>query len=338
MHHFQYRSGRLHCEAVALDTIADAVGTPCYVYSTATLTRHARVIAEAFEGLDALIAYSVKANGNLGVLATLAEAGCGADVVSAGEMQRALAAGIPAGRSVFSGVGKTRDEMQVALDAGIHQFNVESGAELAALSDVADGMGLKARWRCASIRTWPPAGTPTSPLARPATSSACPGPRRRGCMSMPSPWRASTWWASTCTSARRSGISRPCARPFARRWTSPRACGRRAMRSAGWTSGGGLGIPYAASDDPAPPSDYAAMIREVAGGHDLQLILEPGRVVAGNAGVLVTEALYLKPAPDRTFLIVDAGMNDLMRPALYDAHHDMLPLAEPADGRGAGGL
>ncbi|MEO1102027.1 MAG: diaminopimelate decarboxylase, partial [Pseudomonadota bacterium] len=144
MHHFNYKAGRLHCEDVSLDAIADEVGTPVYVYSTATLTRHARVIADVFSGMDCLIAYSVKANGNLAVLSTLAKAGCGADVVSAGEMQRAIAAGIPGDRIVFSGVGKTKDEMRAALEAGIHQFNVESAGELRALSAVATSMGRTA--------------------------------------------------------------------------------------------------------------------------------------------------------------------------------------------------
>ncbi len=330
MHHFDYKNGRLHCEDVSLDAIADKVGTPVYVYSTATLTRHARVIADVFAGMDCLIAYSVKANGNLAVLSTLARAGCGADVVSAGEMQRAMTAGVSADRIVFSGVGKTRDEMRAALEAGIHQFNVESAGELRALSSVATSMDKTAP---VALRVNPDVAAGGHPNISTGKSGDKFGV----------PWDDAP--ALYDEVARLPGVEAVGVDvhigsqigelgPMRAAFEKTVGLARR-LREAGHAIsridvGGGLGIPYAEGDAPAPPADYAAMIRDVIGDLDVQVILEPGRVIAGNAGVMVTEALYVKPSPDRTFLIVDAGMNDLMRPALYNAHHDILPLAEPA--------
>ncbi|MEM7766979.1 MAG: diaminopimelate decarboxylase [Pseudomonadota bacterium] len=331
MHHFTYRNGRLHCEDVDLSTLADEVGTPCYVYSTATLTRHARVIDEAFKDVPSLIAYSVKANGNLGVLATLANAGCGADVVSGGELQRALRAGMPAHRIVFSGVGKTRDEMGLALSAGIHQFNVESAGELEALSQVATAMNVAAP---IALRVNPDVaagGHPNISTGKAGDKFGIP-------------------WADADDlfghAARLPGISvrgvdvhigsqidalGPMRAAFEKTVGLARRLRERGMEIDRIDLGGGLGIPYTADDAPPPPAAYAEMIRQVIGDLPVQIILEPGRVIAGNAGVMLTEALYIKAAPDRTFLIVDAGMNDLMRPALYKAHHEVLPLQEPAE-------
>ncbi|MEO1787286.1 MAG: diaminopimelate decarboxylase [Pseudomonadota bacterium] len=329
MHHFDYKQGRLHCEAVDLTEIADRVGTPCYVYSTATLTRHVRVIAEAFQDVPCLLAFSVKANGNLGVLATLARAGCGADVVSGGELQRAMKAGIAASRIVFSGVGKTPDEMKLALRSGIHQFNVESAAELDALNGVAMELGLEAP---IALRVNPDVlagghpnistgksgdkfGVPWSDAeALFLHAHTLPGISVKGVdvhigsqIDALAPMRAA--FEKTMALARRLiGVGIPIERV---------------------DLGGGLAIPYTAGDAPASPADYAAMVREVIGDLPVEVILEPGRVIAGNAGVLLTETLYLKDAPDRTFLIVDAGMNDLMRPALYRAHHEVRPLFAP---------
>ena len=329
MHHFNYENGRLHCEGVNLHAVADAVGTPVYVYSTATLRRHAQVIAAAFEGMDCLIAYSVKANGNLAVLRTLAAEGCGADVVSGGELHRALAAGIPASRIVFSGVGKTRAEMALGLKHGIHQFNVESAAELMILSEVALSLGQVAP---VAIRVNPDiaaGGHPNISTGKAGDKfgvawadapelyhqiTALPGVRAVGV---------------DVHIGSQIGELEPMRKAFEKTIGLVKF-----LRDAGHELtridlGGGLGIPYKQSDSPAPPSDYAQMIREVTEGLGLQVILEPGRVIAGNAGVMISEALYHKPAPDRTFLIIDAGMNDLMRPALYQAHHDIVPLDEP---------
>lgn len=328
MHHFHYSLGALHCEDVALSTIADAVGTPVYVYSTATLTRHVRVIAEAFEGISSLIAYSVKANGNLAVLATLGREGAGADVVSGGELQRALAAGIPASRIVFSGVGKTRAEMALALDAGIHQFNVESAGELLALSEVAVRHGRKAP---IAIRVNPDIAAG----GHPNISTGKAGDK------FGVAWNEAE--AIYGEAARLPGIEvvgvdvhigsqigdlDPMRAAFERTVTLARRLREVGHPVSRIDVGGGLGIPYQPGDDPAPPSAYAEMIAETVGDSGLEVILEPGRVIAGNAGVLISEVLYTKRAPDRTFLIIDAGMNDLLRPALYGAHHEVWPLRE----------
>jgi diaminopimelate decarboxylase len=332
MHHFDYRDGRLHCEEVDLAKLADDVGTPCYVYSTATLRRHARVIAAAFEGQDCLIAFSVKANSNLAVLATLAEEGCGADVVSGGELQRALRAGIPASKIVFSGVGKTAREMELGLREGIHQFNVESAAELRLLSYVANGLGQQAP---IAIRVNPDVAAG----GHPNISTGKKGDK------FGVPWtEAEDLYAEAATlpGIRVVGVDVHIGSqigdlvPMRAAFEKVVGLAQR-LRAAGHDIaridvGGGLGIPYKQGDEPPPPSAYAAMIAEVSAGLGVQVILEPGRVIAGNAGVMLTTALYEKTAPDRSFLIVDAGMNDLMRPALYGAHHDIRPVKQAAPG------
>ncbi|MEL6568265.1 MAG: diaminopimelate decarboxylase [Pseudomonadota bacterium] len=334
MHHFSYSGGALSCEGVALAEIAESVGTPCYVYSTATLERHIRVIAEAVADIDCLIAYSVKANGNLAVLATLAAQGAGADVVSGGELMRARRAGIPTSKIVFSGVGKTRSEMELGLREGIYQFNVESLAELRVLSDVAVTMDKIAP---VAVRVNPDVAAGGHPnistgkagdkfgvawqdaSAIYAEAGALPGIQVVGVdvhigsqIGALEPMRAA--FEKTIDLAKRL-----------------RAEGHGIERI---DLGGGLGVPYAPGDAPASPADYAQMIRDVIGDFDVSLVLEPGRVIAANAGVLLTRALYTKDAPDRTFLILDAGMNDLMRPALYGAHHEIWPLAEALTGGG----
>jgi diaminopimelate decarboxylase len=332
MHHFNYSGGRLSCEGVSLDAIADAVGTPCYVYSTATLVRHARVLAEAFSGQKALMAYSVKANGNLAVLATLAGEGCGADVVSGGELLRARKAGIPASKIVFSGVGKTAEEMELALSQGIHQFNVESAAELRQLSQVAARIGKTAP---IALRVNPDVAAG----GHPNISTGKAGDK------FGVPWGEAE--ALYAEAARLPGIKAVGVdvhigsqigdiTPMRAAFEKVVALALR-LRGQGHDIrridvGGGLGIPYKDGDAPTPPSVYAAMIAEVTAGHGFEVILEPGRVIAGNAGVMLTTVVYEKQAPDRTFLILDAGMNDLIRPALYGAHHDLVPLAEPAAG------
>ncbi len=332
MHHFHYRDGRLYCEDVALADIADAVGTPVYVYSTATLVRHARVIQTAFTNTPCLIAYSVKANGNLGVLSTLAAQGCGADVVSGGELRRALTAGISPDRIVFSGVGKTRDEMVLALEAGIHQFNVESAAELEALSNTASDLGKTAP---IALRVNPD----VSAGGHPNISTGKAGDK------FGVPWaQAESLYdrASDLPGVDPVGVDvhigsqidalEPMEAAFAKTAALARRLRERGFNISRLDLGGGLGIPYTDDDNPAPPAEYAAMVARIVGDLPVQVILEPGRVIAGNAGVLITEALYTKNAPDRDFLIVDAGMNDLIRPALYGAHHEIRPLNEPAPG------
>ena len=330
MHHFNYDQGRLHCEGVDLNEVADQVGTPVYIYSTATLRRHARVIAAAFDGMDCLIAYSVKANGNLAVLKTLASEGCGADVVSGGELKRALAAGIPAERIVFSGVGKTRDEMALGLEHGIHQFNVESGAELMALSEVAAGLGKIAP---VALRVNPDVaagGHPNISTGKAGDKFGVPWTDAPGLYEQMKSLPGVKAVGVDVHIGSQIGELEPMRAAFEKTIGLVKTLRESGHDLTRIDLGGGLGIPYQASDNPAPPSDYAAMIHDVTKDLGLQVVLEPGRVIAGNAGVMVTEVLYHKPAPDRTFMIVDAGMNDLMRPALYQAHHDIVPVIEPA--------
>ena len=332
MHHFNYDKGELHCEGVSLARIADEVGTPCYVYSTATLVRHARVIAEAFKGQSCLIAYSVKANSNLAVLSTLANEGCGADVVSGGELQRALRAGIAPDKIVFSGVGKTAAEMELALRTGIHQFNIESLAEMRRLSEVAILTGHSAP---VAIRVNPDIAAG----GHPNISTGKKGDK------FGVPWNeaeAIYAEAATLPGLEVVGVDVHIGSQIGdlvpMRAAFEKVVGlTERLRAAGHDIrridlGGGLGIPYQTGDSPAPPADYAAMIAEVTAGLGIEVILEPGRVIAGNAGVLLSTVLYEKESDDQMFLIIDAGMNDLMRPALYDAHHDILPL----HARGAG--
>jgi len=332
MHHFHYVDGRLQCEGVDLSRIADEVGTPVYVYSTATFLRHAHVLKEAFSGQDVLIAYSVKANGNLAVLATLAAEGCGADVVSGGEMQRALKAGIPASRIVFSGVGKTGAEMKLALKAGIHQFNVESAGELQLLSAVATGLGVRAP---VALRVNPDVaagGHPNISTGKAGDKFGVPWADAEALYAEAGRLPGILVVGVDVHIGSQIGELAPMRAAFEKVVALALRLRQHGHAITRIDVGGGLAIPYREGDAPAPPAAYASMIAEVTAGHGFEVILEPGRLIAGNAGVLLTTALYEKEAPDRTFLIVDAGMNDLMRPALYAAHHDILPLVQPSAG------
>ena len=331
MDHFQYLNGRLHAEDVPLDAIAEAVGTPVYVYSTATLERHYRVFDDAMSGIDRLVCFAVKANSNLSVLRTLARLGCGADVVSGGELARALAAGIPAARIVFSGVGKTRDEMAEALAAGIHQFNVESEPELELLSAVATAAGRTAP---VALRINPDID------ARSHAKISTGGAETKFGIA----WkRARDVYAQAAALPGISvvgvdmhiGSQLTDLEPF-RAAFDRLAELVRMLRADGHPIdrvdlGGGLGIPYE-PDRPAPPppADYGAMVREIAGTLDCQVITEPGRLIAGNAGVLLSRVLYVKQGEERRFAVLDAAMNDLLRPAMYDAWHAIMPVAEAA--------
>lgn len=332
MNHFTYIDGVLHAEDVALTDIIASVGTPFYCYSSATLERHARVFARSLPK-DALIAFSVKANGNLAVLKTLAGVGVGADVVSGGELKRALAAGIAPEKIVYSGVGKMRHEMEVALAAGIFQFNVESEPELVALSAVAQAMGKKAP---VAIRVNPDVDAHTH--AKISTGHA---ETKFGI-----PWsRAAEAYrlAASLPGIEITGIdvhigSQICElEPFAQAFSrvtellaALRADGHNIRRL---DMGGGLGVPYRKDNAPPPdPVEYGALATKATAGLDVQLIFEPGRMIAANAGILVSRVIYVKQGESRRFLILDAGMNDLIRPAMYDAYHDIVAVAEPAPG------
>ena len=329
MHHFDYHDGILHAENVSLARIAAEVGTPFYCYSTATLERHYKVLASAFKDQNALICYAVKANSNQAVLATMARLGAGMDVVSEGELRRARAAGVPAAKIIFAGVGKTRAEMAYALREGIHGFNVESEPELAALSEVASSLGATAR---IAVRVNPDVDAKTH--AKISTG------RSENKFGIPYE-RAVELYAS----ARRlpgiaiAGIHMHIGSqitglaPFRDAFHLMRGLALELRREGHALEhldiGGGLGVPYRGSNDVPPhPDEYAAVVKAELGDLGLKLVLEPGRMIAGNAGILVTRVIYTKEGADRTFTIVDAAMNDLIRPTLYEAHHDVWPVVE----------
>jgi diaminopimelate decarboxylase len=335
MHHFAYRRGVshanvLHAEEVDLWALADTVGTPFYCYSSATLERHYKVFTGAFEARpDTLVCYSIKANSNLGVLATLANLGAGMDVVSEGELRRALAVGVPGERIAFSGVGKTKQEIAFALDAGIYAFNVESEPELRALSEVAEQKGLTAR---IAFRVNPDVDA----LTHHKISTG----RAENKFGVPFEQALSLYRQA----AKLPGIAPVGVHMHIGSQITDLAPFKNAfalltelvgtLRNAGFAIefvnlGGGLGIPYR-SDEPAPPlpTDYARLVNEAMGDLDVRLLFEPGRMIAGNAGILVSRVLYVKTDPEKTFTIVDAAMNDLIRPTLYEAYHQILPVIE----------
>lgn len=326
---FAYRNGVLHAESVAITRIAEAVGTPFYVYSTAALEAHYGAYAGAFADQRAGVAYAVKANSNLAVIKTFARLGAGADVVSVGEMKRALAAGVPPEKIVFSGVGKTRDDLAQALKAGIHQINVESIPELEALSEVASSLGVVAP---IAFRVNPDVDAKTH--AKIATgkkenkfgidydharevyakAAALPGIK---------PVAIAVHIGSQLTSLD----------PFRAAYERVAAL-LHVLREDGHDIqrldlGGGLGITYK-NEHPPDLADYAAMVRSLTGNLGCDITLEPGRSLVGNAGLLVASTIYVKEGLHRRFLIVDAAMNDLIRPSLYDAYHGIVPVREPA--------
>ncbi len=333
MHRFAYRNGVLHAESVDLIALADAVGTPFYCYSTATLERHYRVFAEAFADVDALICYALKANSNQAVIATLARLGAGADVVSEGELLRARAAGVPPEKIMFSGVGKTARELALAVEQGIFCVNVESEAELELLAGIAAGKGRTVE---ISVRVNPDIDPKTH--AKIATGKAenkfgIPISRAREVYAR----------AAKLKGVRVAGVDMHIGSqiteldPFNEAFALL-ADFVRTLRADGHTIrhvdlGGGLGIPYREDNEPPPdPSAYASVVKRTTRGLECRLIFEPGRLIVGNAGILVTRVHYVKRGEAKTFVIVDAGMNDLVRPTLYGAHHDIRPVRETAAG------
>ncbi len=333
MDHFIYRNGALHAEGVSLAEIAAQVGTPFYCYSTATLTRHYQLFTEALSPLPHLVCFAIKSLSNVAVLKTLGALGAGMDVVSGGEYLRAKAAGVPGDRIVFSGVGKTRDEMRLALTGGIRQFNVESEPEMRALSEVAVSLGMQAP---ITIRVNPDVDARTHekiatgksenkfgiPIARArevyAEAARLPGLKVVG---------IDVHIGSQLTELE----------PFEQAFQKV-ADLTEILRADGHTItrldlGGGLGIPYARSNEAPPlPLDYAAMIKRTLGHLNCEIEIEPGRLISGNAGVLVSSVIYVKNGEGRDFLILDAAMNDLVRPSMYGAHHDIIPVIEAPAG------
>jgi diaminopimelate decarboxylase len=333
MDHFIYRDGILHAENVSLPEIAAQVGTPFYVYSAATLTRHYRLFEEALEGMEHLVCYAIKANSNLAVLKLLGDLGAGMDVVSGGEYLRARAAGVPGERIVFSGVGKTREEMRLALEGGIRQFNLESEPEMLALSQVAQEMGVvvpvtirvnpdvdaKTHEKIATGKSENKFGIPIDRAREAyADAAAAPGLEVVGIdvhigsqLTDLTPYRAAFEKVAELTH-------------------ELRADGHEIRRL---DLGGGLGIPYEDNNDRPPlPIEYGQLIRETLGDLGCEIEIEPGRLIAGNAGLMVARTIYVKQGADRRFLILDAAMNDLVRPAMYEAHHDILPVAQHSPG------
>jgi diaminopimelate decarboxylase len=331
MHHFAYRHGVLHAEAVNLIDLAQAVGTPFYCYSTATLTRHYEVFAGAFADVQALICYAMKANSNQAVIKTLAGLGAGADVVSGGELARARAAGIPPEKIMFSGIGKTAAELASAVDEGILCVNVESEAELDLLSAIATGKG---RTASISVRVNPDVDAKTH--AKIATGKAgskfgIPISRARDVYAR----------AANLPGLKVTGVDMHIGSQIIELEPFDDAFALlsdfvRTLRADGHAIGhidlgGGLGIPYREDNEPPPhPDAYAAIVKRATRDLGCRLIFEPGRLIVGNAGILVTRVIYLKRGAAKAFVIVDAGMNDLIRPTLYEAHHDIRPVREPA--------
>ncbi len=333
MHHFDYRGGVLHAEGVPLDRLAAAVGTPFYCYSTATLTRHYKVFAGAFADVRALVCYAMKANSNQAVIKTLANLGAGADVVSGGELQRALQAGVPPQKIMFSGIGKTEAELAAAVDAGILCVNVESEPELALLSTVAAAKGRRAD---ISLRVNPDVDARThAKIATGKSENKFGIPISRA--------REVYAHAAKLPGVRVSGVDMHIGSQITELQPFDDAFALlsefvHVLRADGHAIdhidlGGGLGIPYRHDNEQPPePDAYAAVVKRATRALDCTLIFEPGRLIVGNAGILVTRVLYLKRAEAKTFVIVDAGMNDLIRPTLYEAHHDVRPVTEAVPG------
>jgi diaminopimelate decarboxylase len=329
MDHFDYRGGQLAAEAVPLARIAEEVGTPFYCYSTATIERHYQAFTEAFGDRPITVCYAVKANGNLAVIRTLARLGAGADVVSVGEMRRALAAGVPPSKIVFSGVGKSDSEIAAALDVGIRQINVESEIELEAVSRVAAAAGKRAR---VSLRVNPDVDAKTH--AKIATGKS---ETKFGI-----DWtqaRAVYAKAANLPGIAVKGVDvhigsqlldlAPFREAFARVRELVLALRGDGLAIESIDLGGGLGIPYRTDGAPAPtPAEYADIVLAAVGDLNCDLVFEPGRMIVGNAGILVTRVLYVKVGVGKHFAIVDAAMNDLLRPALYDAYHEIIPVVE----------
>jgi diaminopimelate decarboxylase len=331
MHHFVMKNGIMHAEEIAVTTLAAEVGTPFYCYSSATLTRHCQVFDEVFSGLPHLVCYAVKANSNQAVLKTLAQLGAGMDVVSGGELRRALAAGVTPEKITFSGVGKTLEEMMLALEHGIFCFNVESEPELILLSELAQSKGQIARM---ALRVNPDVDAKTH--AKIATGKA------ENKFGIPIGHAREIYaQAAALPGIKISGVDIHIGSQITDLAPFSAAFGLIAdfvsmLRADGHAIdhvdlGGGLGIPYAQWEDPESyhPERYAAVVKSTLGPLNCRLVFEPGRLIAGNAGILVTKVLFVKRGEAKTFVIVDAAMNDLVRPTLYEAHHEIVPVRAP---------
>ncbi|WP_438960083.1 diaminopimelate decarboxylase [Nereida sp.] len=337
MDHFLYRDGALFAEDVPVAEIAAAVGTPFYVYSSATLLRHFRLFDEALDGMEHLVCFAMKSNSNQAVLKLLGDAGAGMDVVSGGEYLRAKAAGVFGDKIVFSGVGKTADEMRLALTGGVRQFNVESEPEMRCLSEVATSLGMIA-----------PITVRVNPDVDAKTHEKISTGKKGDKFGVPIDRASEVYaFAASLPGLKVVGIDVHIGsqltqlEPFELAYEKVkdltiqlRAEGHEIIRL---DLGGGLGIPYERSNEAPPlPTDYGAMVKRVLGDLDVEIEIEPGRLISGNAGIMVSKVIYLKEGADRQFLIIDGAMNDLVRPAMYGAYHDIIPVNErPAGAQSA---
>lgn len=330
MDHFHYKDGHLFAEDVSLTDLAYQVGTPFYCYSSATLERHFTVLDESLEALNHTICYAVKANSNLSVLKTLAKLGAGADVVSEGEVRLALAAGIPPEKIVFSGVGKTGSEMAFALDQGIFQFNVESEPELRLLSEVASAKKKKA-----------PVALRVNPDVTPGTHAKISTGQKESKFGIPIAQAADVYkLAAGLSGIQVQGVSvhigsqltslEPFKLAFQRLREFVEGLREDGHEISVIDLGGGLGIPYEEAQEPPLPHAYGEMVCDVMKGMDAHFVFEPGRMIAGNAGILVTRVIYVKQTGEKIFVIVDGAMNDLLRPTLYHAYHNIVHVAQPS--------
>ncbi|MTH78959.1 diaminopimelate decarboxylase [Paracoccus aestuariivivens] len=333
MDHFNYVDGVLHAEDVPLTRIAAEVGTPVYVYSTATLTRHFKLFQQALDWTDHLVCFAVKSNSNLAVLKVLGDLGAGMDIVSAGEYARAKAAGVPGERIVFSGVGKTAAEMRMVLEGGIRQFNVESEPEMELLSEVASSMGLRAP---IAVRVNPDVDAKTHEKIATGKSEnkfGIPIAKAREVYAR----AASLPGIEVVGIDMHIGSQLTDLEPYRQAYAKMAEL-TRALRADGHNirrldMGGGLGIPYRRDNSAPPlPIEYGQVIRDAVGDLGCEIEIEPGRNISGNAGILLSSVIYLKEGEGRDFLILDAAMNDLIRPAMYSAHHDIVPVTEQAPG------
>lgn len=330
MNYFEYKNGNLYAEDVSLADIAAEIGTPFYVYSTATMTRHYNVFADALRGMNALVCFALKANSNIAVMRSLACLGAGADVVSGGELTRALKAGVPASKIIFSGVGKTDSEISLALDVGIRQINVESVPELEAISRIATAKGVAAP---IALRINPDIDAGTHAKITTGTLENKFGIE----------WTVAHEIyarASTMGGIKAKGLAvhigsqlhdmEPFRKAYVRMGDLVAMIRKDGLAVETLDLGGGFGIPYGDETHPIPGvEDYAKIVRETVGDLGVEYFFEPGRMIVGNAGVLVTKVIYVKEGSTKTFVIVDAAMNDLIRPTLYGAYHEIVPVAEP---------
>jgi len=327
MNFFEYKDRELYCEDVPVQQIAEKVGTPLYLYSASTIERHFKVFTKAFSQVDHVVCYSVKANSNLAVLRLLSEMGAGADIVSGGELFRSLRAGVPANRIVFSGVGKKADEIRSALDAGVLMFNVESRDELNAINEIGRQMGKKA-----------PVALRVNPDVDPKTHPYISTGMKKNKFGIPITQALSIYreavgmdWVEVlgvdCHIGSQLTTSEPFAEAVTRLMDLVNELEAEGISVKYFNVGGGLGIVYD-EESPPLPANYAKAIIDALGASERTLILEPGRVIVGNAGILVTRTLYNKKGATKNFIIVDAGMNDLIRPSLYDAYQEVIPVVK----------